>query len=544
MDNSKVGSKVGAAHVEKGREYLGKGVNIFAEGYLVPPNKGQVIDLTDGNVTTIPLDRSDVTEASGSNFAEFVQNFSVKAGVEGSYKGFTGSVESKFSKSSRDSIDIKFAQVELISSGAILTLGSDPVVLKRYLNSDFEKALAEADPKTLFAAYGTHVAVAVKVGGMLSYYAHSKTTEHQSETEFQLAAKLKYEGFGATVGANVELTEQQKQIAKTVEGSTHLFVNGGDAEARANVEGGVKGSYPKWAGTLGTSPGFIGFQEQGLFPVWKLTDDAARRAALELAFKQEAARQFQIRIFTHTGTVAAHPQARVHIPKEYKLLAGGAKDNYAGPGNLLTASFPDGDATWVARGKDHSDANPASVSVFALAIYDNLDLWEVAQFFATGDYASHPSAQVAIAEDFVGKGGVLVGGGARVEPGADKLLTASYPKNTTTWVANAADPINNSPGKVTVFAQGLRCKVEGVEIKTKTNQAQSQRKDHPSEKCSPNRGFALVGGGAFVDFEPGLGNLLISSYPENDHTWAANSKDHLKPSKATITAYAIGMEVS
>jgi hypothetical protein len=80
MDNSKVGSKVGAAHVEKGREYLGKGVNIFAEGYLVPPNKGQVIDLTDGNVTTIPLDRSDVTEASGSNFAEFVQNFSVKAG--------------------------------------------------------------------------------------------------------------------------------------------------------------------------------------------------------------------------------------------------------------------------------------------------------------------------------------------------------------------------------------------------------------------------------------------------------------------------------
>jgi hypothetical protein len=124
------------------------------------------------------------------------------------------------------------------------------------------------------------------------------------------------------------------------------------------------------------------------------------------------------------------------------------------------------------------------------------------------------------------------------------MLTASYPKNPMTWVANAADPTNNGPGQVTVFAQGLRCKVEGVQIKVETNQVQSQRKQHPSEKCSPNRGFALAGGGAFVNFEPGPGNLLISSYPENDHTWAANSKDHLKPSTATITAYAIGLEVS
>jgi hypothetical protein len=185
MDNS----NVGATLVEKGHEYLGKGVNIFEERYLDPPSKRQVIDLKDGNVTTIPILHSDVTETSGSNFAEFTQNFSVKAGVEGSYKGFTASVETKFSRSSRDSIDIKFAQVELISSGAILSLGSDPVVLKRYLNSDFKRALAEADPETLFAAYGTHVAVGLMVGGMLSYYAHSKATEHESEEQFELAAK-------------------------------------------------------------------------------------------------------------------------------------------------------------------------------------------------------------------------------------------------------------------------------------------------------------------------------------------------------------------
>jgi hypothetical protein len=284
-----------------------------------------------------------------------------------------------------------------------------------------------------------------------------------------------------------------------------------------------------------------------LLPVWELTDNATRRAALELAFKQEAARQFQIRIFTHTGAVANHPQARVHIPKEYKLLAGGARDNFTGGGNLLTASFPDGDSTWVARGKDHHGVDDhASVSVFAIGIYDNLDLWEVAQFSATGAKDPDPSAEVALAADFVGKGGVLVGGGAVVVngPGADKLLTSSYPKSPTTWAANATDPFNENPAAITVFAQGLRCKVEGVKIEVKTNQVQSQRKAHPSEKCSPDRGFTLTGGGAFVDYGTGPGNLLTSSYPENDHTWAASSKDHVAHSHATITAYAIGLKVS
>jgi hypothetical protein len=215
-------------------------------------------------------------------------------------------------------------------------------------------------------------------------------------------------------------------------------------------------------------------------------------------------------------------------------------------GNLLTASFPDGDATWAARGKDHVDHDPAKISVFAIGIYDNLDLWEVKQFPANGAQAPRPSAEVALAADFVSKGGVLVGGGALIVdgPGADKLLTSSYPKNATTWAANAADPNNDNPAAITVFAQGLRCKVEGVKIEVKPNQVTSRRAAHPSEECSPDRGFTLTGGGAFVDYGTGPGNLLTSSYPKNDHTWAASSKDHKQASHATITAYAIGLKVS
>ena len=467
--------QIGAAHLTAGMEYVGRGVNIFTEAYLEHPNKSRMVDLTIDNVTIIPINTTEVSETFGSNFAEFLQDFSVSAGLDASYMGFTASVEAKFATSSRDSVDIKFAQLSLVSSGAIVSLSGDQVVLQRYLNPDFKKALAKSDPRRLFAAYGTHVAIKVRIGGAISYYSYSKASEHQNDSEFKFAARAKYLGFGAEVGANGELTEKEKEAAKTVEGSAHLYVNGGEEAARIKIENGDKNSYAAWAATLGTRPGFIGFQQGGLIPVWELTDDLARRAALELAFNQEAARNFQIRIFTHTGQVAAHPEARVRIPPEYKLLAGGARDNWIGAGNLLTASYPTPDnGTWIGRGKDHGHGSPASVSVFAIGIYDKPDLWEVAQFSATGAPAASPSAQVALAGDFVAKGGVLVGGGADV--GGVKLLTSSYPKNTTTWAANATDPFESVPAAVKVFAQGLRCKVEGVKIEVKTNHAQSQHK--------------------------------------------------------------------
>jgi hypothetical protein len=238
------------------------------------------------------------------------------------------------------------------------------------------------------------------------------------------------------------------------------------------------------------------------------------------------------------------------------LLGGGARDNFLhGGGNLLTASFPDGDSAWIGRGKDHNAVSPANISVFAMGIYDNPDnhkpgktgLWEVIKFTAeSGHPEVHPSLEVALSEEFVAKGGVLVGGGAAVVdgPGSDKMLTSSYPKNATTWAAAATDPQNSNPAKITVYALGLRCLVEKVKIEVKTNHVQSRREAHPSQTCSPNQGFTLTGGGALVDYGTGPGNLLTSSYPENEHTWAASSKDHILHSPATITTYAIGLKVS
>ena len=549
-DNAEVeNGVVGAALVAKGIEYLGQGVNIFQHGYLESPSHGRVLNITEKDVTKIPINQTSLTETYGSNFAEFLQEFSVEAGLEGSYGGFSASVEAKFSRATRTSIDIKFAQLALLSSGAKLNLSRDKVVLRGLLNPEFKRALDQDDPQELFMAYGTHVAVALRIGGMVTYYSYSKATEHQSEADFKFAAQAKYKGFGAKVGANGGLTEKEKEAAKTVEGSTHLWVNGGQAGASLKVENGDKDSYAAWADTLGSDPGFIGFEVNGLLPLWELTADTARRAALELGFRQEAARQFQIRIFTYTGSRAGHPEARVRIPEEYKLVSGGARDNWAGGGNgnLLTASAPlntspRDELTWMGRGKDHHDASPATISVFAMGIYDNLNIWEVKQFEATGSPGSHPSAEVTLSNEFVAQGGVLVGGGADV--GGDKLLTSCYPKDKTTWAANATDPWNPGPGAMAVFAVGLRCTVEGVKIAIDINQLKSRPANHPSETCSPRRGFVLSGGGALVDYGTGRGNFLTSTYPENDQTWKVSSKDHGAGSIATITAYAIGLKVT
>jgi hypothetical protein len=446
-------SMVGAAHVAEGKKYVGRGVDIFREKYLEPANKSRIVK-EDAPVDTIPLGRTELHETYGKNFAEFVQKFAVSAGVEGSYMGFSASVEAKYATSSRQNIDIQFAELSLISSGAIVSLSSDPAALRPFLDPNFKNALETADPKELFTAYGTHLAVKVKIGGIISYYSNSKATEHQSESEFKLAARFKYEGFGAAVGANGELTTEQKELAKTVEGSLNLFVSGGSDSTRIAVEHGKKDSYVAWAGTLGTHPGFSGFMEDGLLPVWLLTDDTEkgkeRRKALELAFRQEAARLFQIRIFMHTGEVSPGPEARISIPPYYKLLAGGARDNWNGAGNLLTASYPLDKGTWLARGKDHWQSSPASMTVWAMAIYDNLkpNLWEVKQVSATGSASPHPSAEVALPQDFIDKGGVLVGGGAQAS--RSQLLTSSYPKNATTWAANATEPVDTSPATVTV----------------------------------------------------------------------------------------------
>jgi len=150
---------------------------------------------------------------------------------------------------------------------------------------------------------------------------------------------------------------------------------------------------------------------RGSRPIWELTSDQARRTAIHQAYKRKAAKEFTPEILNVTSDVRAHPDMRVVVPEGYKLLCGGALDNWKGSANMLTASFPESDNTWRGSGKDHVDGDPANISAFALAVYDPDDIWEARIF------QSRPSSTSAHPEQEVGvdPGYVMVWGGAWVD---------------------------------------------------------------------------------------------------------------------------------
>jgi hypothetical protein len=82
---------------------------------------------------------------------------------------------------------------------------------------------------------------------------------------------------------------------------------------------------------------------------------------------KNGSKNIEIRVREIVTSVAQHPEGRCPAPDGCRLIGGGARSNWAGDGNLLTASFPDGN-DWVAKAKDHGTADPASITVFALGI--------------------------------------------------------------------------------------------------------------------------------------------------------------------------------
>ncbi len=74
-----------------------------------------------------------------------------------------------------------------------------------------------------------------------------------------------------------------------------------------------------------------------------------------------------VKIFSSTSSSAPHPYKRTDVTSDYHLISGGAKVNWSGYGNLLTASYPSGTG-WIARGKDHMYPSPATITSYAIGI--------------------------------------------------------------------------------------------------------------------------------------------------------------------------------
>src|SRR6059058_2815111 len=129
----------------------------------------------------------------------------------------------------------------------------------------------------------------------------------------------------------------------------------------------------------------------------------------------------------------------------------------------------------------------------------------------------------------------ILGVGAAVDPpDAASFLTAMWPVSSSEWDVAAKDHIVPSPARVTAFC------IAASSIVADTTPAPVH---HPEADAVLPAGFVLVGGGARVNWNPATdaGSLLYASHPGTGQSWHAAAKDHMIPSPATVTAFAIGL---
>lgn len=535
---------------EEGRKYLGRGMYIFEETLNPTPDRGLVVDvdaMDNDEITVQTPGETGVHEVTANSFAEFTHKFAVDAGLKGSYMGFSAALKAKYSTSVTRSTKTKYMRISNILTCDVVSIGTDPDVYKDWLTKAFKNALVNKTADELFFEYGTHVAMSVKMGGSAYYSCYSVETKSLSEQNFKASAEAKFKSKGGSINGNTELTNDEKQLLDNVEGDVALDVRGGGAAEAQELRNNKPAAWGRWAASVKLSPAFMGFPEIGLIPIWKFVKDPKKQQELESAYKRLAAKHLPVAIFWNASeSPSERPEASVVVPDEYKLLSGGAlipEQTTKGEGLLLTASFPESDNKWRAMGKDHEKYDTATLTAYAMALYDPDDIWEVKIFSETSKIPdSKPSGLAFILDGRY----VLVGGGARVNwTGDGNLLTASFPhlSGTGEWIASSKDHDVSDAATITTYAIGLRSKLPGVTLHPILAESHSSQQAYPSAEASPPSGYTMVAGGARVNWT-GNGNLLTASYPLDSNTWKARSKEHVHPDPATIDVRALGIKVS
>jgi hypothetical protein len=514
-------------------EYIGRGVDLFDVDPWSPPTKERVI-IDSAEIAGSIIGAAGYSSTYADNYLDMKRKIAAEVGVSGSYEGFSGSIDAKYNYSDQVVQKLHFMKISFLIAGNRLSIRDGREGLKKSLTSTFSNALKTASPGDLFDEYGTHIAAAVKTGAKAEYFCRSSETTRMSSSEFEAAATGKYQSLGGSVEGKASTSVSSASEQKNVIGNEGISTLGGEPELAVKIS--PTGGWSEWAASCKDLPAFLGYD--GLVPVWELTDDTKRRTELRDAYRLRAAKALRTHIMFVTSDSAGHPEARITVPDGYRLLSGGALDDWSGAGNLLTASFPESDNTWRANGKDHKIASPAKITAYAIVTYDPDGIWDIRQLSATSGQAAHPTQGVSVPDGYT-----MIGGGAQVhysEPG--NLLTASYPRDRINWACAAKDHLDSSPATITAHAIGLKCNVGGLRVLQHIQKSSSYSGNHPTATASPPAGYVMVGGGAMVNFS-GAGNMLTASYPRDVRTWEARSKDHVEASPATVDVYCVSLKV-
>lgn len=324
-----------------GLELLGCGYNVFGEfasrsscmRRLFDPEKCRLVrqfDTGAGNywhydiVTAHLLDRASRWSIVGQSALEMCESLTVRAGIEGGYAGFWGTLESEYSRQQTTNMYSAFANVVDVTQCWQLGL-NDVDALREYLYDDIRHAIDTWEPGRLFAELGVHFVNGVVMGGRLSQMSCTDTFTMKTETELKVAAEAHYLDFiGAEGGVATASQIAQFQSISDVSISTvggEPTLGGGTIVDQA--------SYQRWKNTIRDKAGFIDFPElathKPLRPLSTLAADPARRAALD----QAAA----VYMASHPNPLGINPSTRRHV--SYLVTTYTGDGNGAGTDNHI-----------------------------------------------------------------------------------------------------------------------------------------------------------------------------------------------------------------
>lgn len=274
-----------------GSAALGRGFNIFGRydesSLLLPlfdtssPDGKVSVGSQQFDVSANTLVDTAVSQATGDAYSfdsrhAYQQHFSVKAGVEFSFGGFSAEASAAFSDESTSDTENEFASYEALIEKWSLSLKDSsvsslsPSVLN---NPDFKAIPATFNPGNaylffrFFQKYGTHFVASVKVGGRIYYTASIEKSHTTSEQDTEVRISAEYSAT-FTVKGSVD-TEWGKAGQDWFNNRRVKILSvGGSADLVESLipeyDKGFNDLYEKWIASLDEQPAAIDFTLQNV----------------------------------------------------------------------------------------------------------------------------------------------------------------------------------------------------------------------------------------------------------------------------------------
>lgn len=539
-----------------GMSNLGCGINAATGSYLTAYLE-QIVDI-DALVNCAQLTQLNTSQSAmvaQETSYSYLCDQTLQAGISGGYAGFSGSLNTSFGMTQSDGSTKSLAtSTELTSLYQLTIRAADRANI---LTAGFKKDLYDMEPQAFYATYGPYFTSTVVVGGSMSCSVQTAASNSYSQNTLEVNAKAAFDdgvsqGDVETDYAYTDTTTNDSYLCEV-----GIVMFGGDLALPKLATGAV--DVDGWKATIADNPAVIAWV--GLTPMWELVVDDDRRVsdlkgAIDAYFSAPNSyllAPLTLSLFKNTGVKTSQPATVVvKTDTHYKVLGGGASLEQDSPynqfltnSNVIVSDVPN---QWTTTAKSVHQSTNATLSSYAIAVYDPNDLLDVKVVSATSGTTNHPQVNVGMEAGYV-----MTGGGASTNPenANGLMLTASYPTGLSTWSVAAKDQSSSCSGTITATAIGVKWKNPNGKptLYSETTANQGGVAGNPSSVVSAGGGYTLVGGGALDNYGGGKGNLLQNSNPESSpgsstaDAWYGSGHDCGDSDNCALTAYAVGLQV-